>query len=86
MPHFQVLQSRIHFLLNFRQADHSRASSNGGSPPRLVVSGVDDKERSVNSDEALDVLEDQGTTARREKKSFSGTRWVGAKHGSCAWR
>ncbi|CAN0156595.1 unnamed protein product, partial [Ectocarpus fasciculatus] len=62
----------------------SRASSNGGSPPRAMSgtsgsqAGSDEKDRSVNSDEALGVVDEEGLglgggRRDREKKQF-GTR------------
>ncbi|CAM9559607.1 unnamed protein product [Ectocarpus sp. 12 AP-2014] len=67
--------------------DTSRASSNSGSPPRAMSAtsgsqaGSDEKNRSVNSDEALGVVDEEGLglggRRDREKKHF-GTRDSGA--------
>ncbi|CBN79869.1 hypothetical protein Esi_0516_0009 [Ectocarpus siliculosus] len=65
----------------------SRASSNSGSPPRAMSAtsgsqaGSDEKDRSVNSDEALGVVDEEalglGGRRDREKKQL-GTRDSGA--------
>lgn len=60
-------------------AETARSSSSGGSPPRIIAGagggqgqpGSDEKERSLNSDEALEAVEEWGLGGgggRRDKK------------------
>lgn len=55
-----------------QQAEGSRSSS-GGSPPRGIALG-DEKDRSVNSDEALYVVEEEVPGSRKDKKSLGNSR------------
>lgn len=59
------------------QADTTRTSGSGGSPPRVIglgQAGVDEKERSVNSDEGLEAVEEEVLGARRDRKHSGAAR------------
>ena len=65
------------FSCKTEQAETHRTSSSGGSPPRAIQAGGDEKERSMNSDEALDAVEEEGFGARKDRKTFTTNRCSG---------
>lgn len=60
-----------------QHAETPRTSNSGGSPPRAIQAGQaggDEKERSMNSDEALDAVEEEALGVRRDRKTFTAIR------------